>query len=405
MRGHAIRAGPSESEMDFFERQASARRHTRLLELYFALAVIGTVLMVYLVVVVVADGSRDSRHRLRYPGYNAPGFQDRLLESRNSFWRSSVVTVAFILCGSAFKTMQLAGGGGVVAEMLGGRAIDANTANPDERKLLNVVEEMAIASGTPVPHVYVHGGGAGNQRVRGRAFDERHGDLRDARLPCNRLTRDELQGVDRARIQPYSQWRHAAEPAADGIDIRHSLPRVVRTRADADYQLPRRAAGTTAHSLRCSSAGCCCCASAASGVFFAKLIKSAISRQREILADASSVQFTRNPAGLAGALKKVGGCGSRIEDRQRGGREPFLFRERHGGIVFGNVLHASAAGGTHPRAGTELGRKISSRRNSRTNRRRGQGAATWQSPRRAGASNGVRWPWGICRAAWQWGRR
>ena len=67
----------------------------------------------------------------------------------------SLGTLALIGGGSLYKIASLAGGGHTVAELLGGRPLSPQTTDPDERKLLNVVEEMAIASGTPVPPVYL----------------------------------------------------------------------------------------------------------------------------------------------------------------------------------------------------------------------------------------------------------
>ncbi len=86
------------------------------------------------------------------------------------------------------------------------------------------------------------------------------------------------------------------------------------------------------------------------GVVFGRLIQAAVSRQREFLADASAVQFTRNPAGLAGALKKIGGLEHRLEARggPRRRSQPHVLRQRHGRIVPPPDGHASAAGGAHP---------------------------------------------------------
>ena len=89
------------------------------------------------------------------------------------------------------------------------------------------------------------------------------------------------------------------------------------------------------------------------GVFFGNLIKSAISRQREFLADASSVQFTRNPGGIAGALKKIGGLSRGLADprRPRRGNQPHVLRRRLCRLLLQSFRHAPAAGGAHPGVG------------------------------------------------------
>src|SRR5260370_42666411 len=78
-----------------------------------------------------------------------------VLWNTRAFLEVAGITLGFILCGSLLKIFQLARGGKVVAEMLSGRLLGADTSDLNERKLLNVVEVMDIASGTPVPPVYV----------------------------------------------------------------------------------------------------------------------------------------------------------------------------------------------------------------------------------------------------------
>src|SRR5580765_620589 len=177
--------------MDFFQQQDKARKKTKWLILYFVIAVALMILAIYLAVILIFGGVH-AHHQQRY-GYDgsSPAF---------SFWDPaifagvSVVTVAIIGFGSFYKTMALSGGGSAVSEMMGGRLVSSNTKDPDERKLLNVVEEMAIASGIAVPQVYV--------------IDDEHGinafaaghSTADATVTVTRgcmqiLKRDELQGV------------------------------------------------------------------------------------------------------------------------------------------------------------------------------------------------------------------
>src|SRR5260370_10925835 len=137
--------------MDFFDRQERARKHTKLLEVYFGLAILGISTAIYFVVVLVLQWWPGRGYR----NYEYDSAQNSGLWDPRLFLIVAAITVAFILCGSAYKIVQLSSGGRVVAEMLGGRLVPADTSDPDEHKLLNQVEEMAIAPGTPLPPVYV----------------------------------------------------------------------------------------------------------------------------------------------------------------------------------------------------------------------------------------------------------
>src|SRR5581483_3421845 len=135
--------------MDFFQHQELARKRTGLLVLYFVLAVIAIIAAVYLAFAAV----------FLYQGNRGRGPGEPLDFSHLWDWQLfaavSLGTLALVGGGSAYRTASLRGGGHSVAEILGGRPIPPDTKDPDERRLLNVVEEMAIASGTPVPPVYI----------------------------------------------------------------------------------------------------------------------------------------------------------------------------------------------------------------------------------------------------------
>lgn len=300
------------TQPDFFARQAAAKRHTKLLEVYFLLAIISTIALTYAAVAFF--------FALKGGNPLNPGL----------FAAVVCGTLAVIIGGSAYKTAQLASGGRAVAEMLGGIPINANTTDPDERKLLNVVEEMSIASGTPVPQLYVLPSELGiNAFAAGHSTNDMVICATHGALKC--LKRDELQGV-----------------------IGHEFSHIL----NGDMKLNLRLMGLV-FGLLCLAIfgrillrtrgqknplpllGLALLAAGSLGVFFGKLIKSAVSRQREFLADASSVQFTRNPQGLANALKKVGGAGSRIED-------PNAEDASH--LFFANGLSESIASmfSTHP---------------------------------------------------------
>ena len=135
--------------MDFFERQDQARRNTKLLVVYFVIGVAMLIVAVYAALVGIFAGVRsssitDTASRRKWSG-----------GIRSFSWWRPAARLAVIGLGSGFKTLELAQGGSTVANMLGGRLVNPATTDPDERKLRNVVEEMAIAAGIPVPQVYV----------------------------------------------------------------------------------------------------------------------------------------------------------------------------------------------------------------------------------------------------------
>ena len=301
--------------MDFFERQDKARRNTKWLVLYFILAIAGITGAVYLVL-ALSFGDTMGTDGL----WSAPLFGWTVL-----------VTLSLISFGSLAKTVALRQGGGAVAMMLGGVPLDRSSQNADDQKLLNIVEEMAIASGMPVPEVYVL------EKENGiNAFAAGHS-LNDAAIGVTRgcatlLSRDELQGVIAHEFSHILNGDMRLNVRLIGLVhgilcialIGRALMRV-RSRGKKNA-LPLLGFGLFVIGWI--------------GVFFGRLIKSAVSRQREYLADASAVQFTRNPAGLAGALKKIGGyaAGSHIENEHA---------EEASHLFFGNALN-DAWFATHP---------------------------------------------------------
>jgi Zn-dependent protease with chaperone function len=224
-------------------------------------------------------------------------------------------TLVVVGGGSLFKIAQLRGGGRVVAEELGGRRITPDTSVPIEQRVVNVVEEMAIASGTPTPPVYLLDNEPGiNAFASG--FTPRDAVIGVTRGAAERLSRDELQGV----------IAHEFSHILNGdmrlnirlIGLLHGILiigmlgyYVLRATAAPGYRRRRSREGNPLP-LLVLAAGLM--AIGFFGTFFGNLIKAAVSRQREFLADAAAVQFTRHPEGLAGALKKIGGLvfGSKV---------------------------------------------------------------------------------------------
>jgi Zn-dependent protease with chaperone function/uncharacterized tellurite resistance protein B-like protein len=288
--------------MDFFERQDQARRNTKLLVVYFILGVTLLIVAVYAAVLGVFTGVNSRHHHV----YDEQA--QYVLWNPQLFLIAAVGTLAVIGLGSGFKTLELAQGGSTVATMLGGRLVAPTTTDPDERKLRNVVEEMAIAAGVPVPQVYLL-----PQEQGINAFAAGHS-TSDAVVAVTAgavklLTRDELQGVIGHEFSHILNGDMRLNLRLMGIIFGILCLAVIgrvllytRSRSSKDKN-PLPLLGLSLLVIGWI------------GVFFGRLIQAAVCRQRELLADASSVQFTRNPAGLAGALRKIGGLsfGSKLE--------------------------------------------------------------------------------------------
>jgi len=283
--------------MDFFTAQELARKRTRWLVLYFALAVLGIALVVYTALVWWWQAGAD---RGRGRGEVARAF---------TWWHPRLFlytvggTLAVVGLGSLYRISTLRAGGRSVAESLGGRLIRPDTRDFHERRLLNVVEEMALASGLPVPPVYVldHEPGINAFAAGYTPADAVIGVTRGC---MQLLSRDELQGV----------IAHEFSHILNG-DMRLNLRLIgwvfgIFCLSEVGRILVR----TRGRNNPLPLLGFLLMVLGALGVFFGRLIQAAVSRQREYLADAAAVQFTRNPRGLSGALKKIGGLihGSRI---------------------------------------------------------------------------------------------
>lgn len=298
--------------MNFFEHQEQARKRTGRLVFLYGVAVGLIMLAIYAVILGV----------LYY--YGAP--KGDTLPTLN-WWNPEIFisvcigALAIIGGGTLYKIKELSGGGTVVAEMLGGVPVKPDTTDFHERRLLNVVEEMAVASGIPVPTVFILPDEEGiNAFAAG--FTPQDAVVGITGGGTRLLTREELQGVIahefshilngdmRLNIRLMGILHGILLIALIGYGVlrmaMHSGGRA-RTSSRNDK---KNGGGTIIIVLL----GLGLMIIGYIGVFFGKLIKSAVSRQREYLADASAVQFTRNPGGIAGALKKIGGfiSGSRL---------------------------------------------------------------------------------------------
>ncbi|MDO9542870.1 MAG: M48 family metallopeptidase [Kiritimatiellia bacterium] len=291
--------------MDFFEHQERARRNTLLLTFFFAVAVVLIIIAVYFVLAFFSLGGRQ------------PTTETDWLVNLKRLWNpvlflgTAIGTLAVISTGTFYKISRLAAGGEAVARMFGAKQINLQTSEPAERRLLNVVEEIAIAAGTPVPGVYLLDEESINAFAAG--FSTRDAIIGVTRGGMTRLSRDELQGVIahefshilngdmRLNIRLMGVLHGILVISLIGWWIFRISSQSSRSRVSGSA---RKKGGNT---LVILLVGLCFVIIGYIGVFFARLIKSAVSRQREFLADAASVQFTRNPEGIAGALKKIGG--------------------------------------------------------------------------------------------------
>ena len=287
---------------DFFERQDVARRNTTRLVILFALAVLALIVSIDLLLAAT----------MGYLGRNPEtGAIDWALAADPQVLSLAVFGTLLVAGGGTlFKIAQLRGGGQVVAEQLGGRLINPDSAVPSEQQLLNVVQEMAIASGAPTPPVYLldHEPGINAFAAGFTPSDAVIGVTRGA---AEGMTRDELQGVIAHEFSHILNGDMRLNirliGLLHGILIIGILGYFV-LRMGVFSGVGRSRSRQESSPLPLLALGAGLMAVGFFGMLFGNLIKAAVSRQREFLADASAVQFTRQPAGLAGALKRIGGA-------------------------------------------------------------------------------------------------
>lgn len=279
--------------MDFFESQELAKRHTGRLVILFILAVLGTVAGTYLVVALTVGKGNFGNPAL--------------------IAATVLGVLAVIGVGTAAKFAQMSGGGRAVAVAMGGRQVAPSSTETDERRILNIVEEMAIASGVPVPPVYVIEDDSINAFAAG--ISPQRAVIGLTRGCIRQLTRDELQGVV---AHEFSHIFH--------LDTRLNMRLVAWLGGIFAISLIGRflmRSGLNTRHVRSSSdkgsgiaaimlVGLGLFLVGIIGYFFGRLIQAAVCRQREYLADASAVQYTRNAEGIAGALEKIGRMGSAL---------------------------------------------------------------------------------------------
>jgi len=287
--------------VNFFERQEEAKGRTTLLVILFVIAV--TVVVAATTYAVRTSATMALAYRKNRPW--VPITPD--LERRITY-AAAGATLALILGGTIVRLVQLGSGGASVARMLGGRRVSTDTRDPDERKLLNVVEEMSIASGTPVPVVFLL-----DEETAINAFaagsDPGDAVVGVTKGAIERLDRDELQGVIAHEFSHILNGDMKINVRLMGV-VFGLLVVALAGRFLVEISLRRgnrssggRDKGGVVPPIL--AVGVALLVIGYLGVLLGRLIKAAISRQREHLADASAVEWTRNAGGLAGALRKI----------------------------------------------------------------------------------------------------
>uniref|UniRef100_B8HQ67 Peptidase M48 Ste24p n=1 Tax=Cyanothece sp. (strain PCC 7425 / ATCC 29141) TaxID=395961 RepID=B8HQ67_CYAP4 len=319
--------------MSFFEHQDRARQNTQWLLGLFTLAVGGMVLTIYAIALF------------------AFGLQQQGPWQPQLFGLVAASTLLVIGGGTGFKLWQLRQGGRIIAEDLGGELLLPDSAETDEDKqLLNVVEEMAIAANITVPAVYVLNDEMGiNAFAAG--YDPNDAVIGITRGCLNELNRDELQGVIAHEFSHIlngdMRLNLRLVGLLNGLLLIYLAGRVLFNWQGVFSQRSRnrdRNAALDWFGLGLIVVGLL-------GVMFGRLIQSAVSRQREFLADASAVQFTRNPSGIGNALEKIlsSSSGSQIHS-------PYAEASSH--LFFGNALGTNFFDffATHPPLEQRIGR-------------------------------------------------
>ena len=281
--------------MNFFEYQEQARRQSRWLIFLFILAVIIIVVVIDAAILVAFGVMNTEEQQFLFN-------MQTLKANLPTLLGGAVITTAVIAVASLFKTAALRSGGGKVARDLGGVLVEADARDPLRRRLYNVVEEIALASGIPVPEIYVLEQESGiNAFAAG--FTPADAAVAVTRGALEKLNRAELQGVIAHEFSHIfngdMRLNIRLMGALFGILM---LSLISRRVLHGSYYMGRS---------KNSNGGAIMLVAVAVmlvgyiGLFFGRWIKSAVSRQREYLADASAVQFTRDPDGIAGALKKI----------------------------------------------------------------------------------------------------
>jgi len=307
--------------MDFFGHQDQARKRTKLLVFLFFLAIFSLVAMINVLIAAFMWGNQDFFGDAVGSLQGNPSILDIFTHMTPEAWlNTSLLVLSFVGCAYLYKASALRSGGASIAYSLSARQIPPNTEDFYEKRLLNIVEEMAIASGMPVPPVYIMDEEIGiNAFAAG--FQPSDAIIGVTKGCLTKLSRKQLQGV----------IGHEFSHILNG-DMRMNMRLTAILFGILSIGLVGRimleAGASTRHRMRSNNKdngiplaflGIGLMVLGYLGVFFGKLIQAAVSRQREFLADASAVQFTRDPSSVGEALKVIGygGVGSAIGHSKR----------------------------------------------------------------------------------------
>lgn len=316
--------------MNFYQAQDQARKQSRLLVALFALAVVFLVLITNISIaffVLYSDPSYSLNGHVD-PSLSATDTADwfkqlaQALGWKKSVWISALVCgVIFMAMG--FKWFSLRQGGKVVAESLGGTLIQPSSRIAAEKQLLNVVEEIALASGTPVPQVYILKSELGiNAFAAGLSPEDAVIGITHGALAS--FNREQLQGVIAHEFSHILNGDMRLNMKL--VAVLHGILMIAE--GGRFFMKLGYGNGRSVHRHRDNKAGgafvalgVCLWLIGLLGQFLGAMIKAAVSRQREFLADASAVQFTRNPEGIADALSIIGGLSYQSKLRHHAAHE------------------------------------------------------------------------------------
>jgi Zn-dependent protease with chaperone function len=293
--------------VDFYAYQARARRQSRAFMGMFMLAVAAVVIALDAVIFTVLAGRQASSYAGQYgtrlDGGGSLDPLDFAMRNPDTAFLVSLLIIGVIALASLFKSAQLRGGGAVVAQSLGGVRVERDTADPARKRLRNIIEEMAIASGVPVPEIYVL-----EQEPAINAFAAGHTPanacITVTQGALDHLNRDELQGVIGHEFSHIlngdMRLNIQLMGAIFGLLVIAIIGRLVFNFAPRGGNDRDRRGG-----LGWVGVGLAAMVLGYLGLLAGRILQAAVSRQRERLADASAVQFTRNTTGLKGALLKI----------------------------------------------------------------------------------------------------
>jgi Zn-dependent protease with chaperone function len=312
--------------MNFFEQQARARRRTRGLVVLFLLAVAAIVVAVVGVVAVLVTVASEQPLPLAARAH------------ADTLWLTAVATLAVIGIASLYKSASLRSGGSAVAQALGGTRVPPDTQDRRLRRLRNVVEEMAIAAGTPVPEIYVLEHEAGiNAFAAG--WSPADAAVAVTRGTLEKLSRDELQGVIAHEFSHVLNGDMRLNIRLMGLLFGILAIAVIGREVFEASARGRSSSKKDGNAIVLVALAVMLIGYI--GLFFGRLIKAGVSRSREYLADSSAVQFTRQTTGIAGALKKIAGIDS-------GSRLHSASKEEVAHMLFGDGVGYFALFATHP---------------------------------------------------------